>query len=88
MTSLKIYLQQSHKFQDFSHSDKSAMKQATLENAQSHKHKGTRQNKFWDKTQQCQSNFLIFYFYVIFGFLIHKKKKIDQKQKLTKSMHK
>ena len=36
MTSLKIYLQQSHKFQDFSHSDKSAKKQAMLENAQNH----------------------------------------------------
>jgi len=36
MTSLKIYLQQSHRFQDFSHSDMSAKKQAMLENAQSH----------------------------------------------------
>ena len=39
MTSLKIYLQQSHRFQDFFHSDKSAKEQATLINAQSHKHK-------------------------------------------------
>ena len=36
---------------------------------------------FETKLQQCQSNFLIFYFYVVFGFLTHKKKKIDQKQK-------
>ena len=36
MTSLKIYLQQSQRFQDFSHIDMSAKKQAMLENAQSH----------------------------------------------------
>ena len=36
MTSLKIYLQQSHRFQDFFHNDKSAKEQATLINAQSH----------------------------------------------------
>ena len=30
MTSLKIYLQQSHRFQDFFHSDESAKEQATL----------------------------------------------------------
>ena len=36
MTSLKIYLQQSHRFQDFFHSDKSAKEQATLVNAQNH----------------------------------------------------
>ena len=34
----------------------------------------------FETTQQCQSNFLIFYFYVIFGFLTHKKKKIEQKK--------
>ena len=34
MTSLKIYLQQSHRFQEFFHSDKSAKEQATLINAQ------------------------------------------------------
>ena len=34
MTSLKIYLQQLHRFQDFSHSDMSAKKQVMLENAQ------------------------------------------------------
>ena len=36
MTSLKIYLQQSYRFQDFFHSDNSAKEQVTLENAQSH----------------------------------------------------
>ena len=36
MTSLKIYLQQSHRFQDFFHSDKNAKEQATLVNTQSH----------------------------------------------------
>ena len=36
MTSLKIYLQQSHRVQDFFHSDKTAKEQTTLVNAQSH----------------------------------------------------
>ena len=43
-------------------------------------HKGARKNKFLDKTQQCQSNFLLSTFYVVFGFLTHKNEKIDQKQ--------
>ena len=43
-------------------------------------HKDTRQNKFWDKTQQCQSNFWFSTFYMVFGFLTHKNEKIDQKQ--------
>ena len=34
--------------------------QAMLVDAQSHLHKGTRENIFWDKTQQCRSNFLDF----------------------------
>ena len=32
----KIYLQQSHRFQEFFHNDKSVKKQATLVNAQNH----------------------------------------------------
>ena len=35
-TYLKINLQQSRRFQDFFHGDKSAKEQATLVNAQSH----------------------------------------------------
>ena len=34
----------------------------------------------YETTQQCQSNFLFFTFYVVFGFLTHKNEKIDQKQ--------
>ena len=35
---------------------------------------------FETTTQQCQSNFWFSTFYVVFGFLTHKKEKIDQKQ--------
>ena len=61
-------------------------KQAKFIDAQSHKYKGTRQNMLWDKTQQCQSNFLDFLlfgfstFFVVFGFLTHNKEKIVKKQ--------
>ena len=62
MTSLKIYLQQSHKFQDFSHNDKSVKKQATLVNAQGHLYEGTRQNMHVTKHNNADQTFWIFYF--------------------------
>ena len=82
MTSLKIYLQQSHRFQDFFHSDKSAKEQAMLVNAQRYKAKQVlRQNS------TMLIKLLIFYFLcgfwifdVDFGFLTHKNEKIHQKQ--------
>ena len=76
MTSLKIYLQQSHRFQDFFHSDKSAKEQAMLVNAQRYKPKQVLRQKL----NNVDQTFWFSIFYMVFGFLTQKKKKIDQNQ--------
>ena len=79
MTSLKIYLQQSHRCQEFFHNDISvwgisyARKcRKPLVQRYKAKHAETKLNK-------VDQNFWIFYFLCVFGFLTQKKK-IDQKQ--------
>ena len=54
--------------------------QATLLNAQGHLYEGTRQNMFWNKTQQCRSTFLDFQLFMCFWIFDIKQEKIDQKQ--------
>ena len=49
--------------------------QAMLVDAQSHLHKGTRKNIFWDKIQQCPSIFLDFLLFMWFLDFWHIRKK-------------
>ena len=54
--------------------------QAMLVDAQRHLHKGTRENIFRDKTSTMSIKLFGFStFYEVFGFLTHKKEKIDLK---------
>ena len=64
-------------------------KQAMLVDAQSHLHKITRQNIFWDKNLTMSIKFFGFStFYVVFGFLTYKKEKIDQRQQCKNILNK
>ena len=54
--------------------------QVTLENAQSHKYKGTRQNMLVTIHNNVDQTFWIFYFLCFFGFLTQKQIKIDKKK--------
>ena len=80
MTSLKIYLQQSHRFQDFSHSEKSAKKQAVQRNklcSKMHKAISTKvqgKTSFETELNYVNQTFLFSNFYVIFGFLTQEEK--------------
>ena len=62
--------------------------QATLENAQSHLYKGTRQNMRVTKHNNANQTFWIFYFLCVFGFLTQKQVMIDQKEKHSKLLKK
>ena len=80
MTSLKIYLQQSHRCQIFPTIIKVHKEQATLVNAQSHLYEGTRQNMHVTKQNNADQTFWNFYFLSVFGFLTLKQVKIDKKE--------
>ena len=84
MTSLKIYLQQSHRFQDFSHNDIGAWKtsnarKCTKPLAQRYK---TKQDLRQNSTKSIKLfDFLIFY--VIFGFLTQETKRLIKQKKYS-----
>ena len=62
-------------------------KQFMLIDAQSHLHKGTRKNIFWDKTQQCRSNFLDFLLFIWFLDFWHTRKKRLMKNNNVKTFN-
>ena len=68
MTSSKIYLQQSHRFQDFFHSDKSAKEQATLVNAQTISTKVQGKTSFETKLNNVNQTFDFLLFMWFLGF--------------------
>ena len=74
MTNLKIYLQQSHRFQDFFHSDKSAKEQATLVNAQTISTKVQGKTSFETKLNNVNQtfDFLLFMWFLDFWHKIRK----------------
>ena len=73
MASLKIYLQQSHRCQDFPTMIQVHKEQAKLVNAQSHLYGGTKLNMHVTKHSNVDQTFWIFFFLYVFGFLTQSK---------------
>ena len=75
MTSLKIYLQQSHRCQDFSHNDMSAKGTSYACKCTNPFVWRYKAKHAYDKTQQCRSNFLDFLLFMCFWIFDTKVRK-------------
>ena len=75
MTSLKIYLQQSHRCQEFSHNDKNATRTSYARRCTKPLVQKYKEKYACNKAQLCRSNILGFLLYMYFWIIDIKARK-------------